>query len=269
VKADEQADLETERAHSARIYDYLLGGRDNYPVDREAAEKALQVFPTAQIAARTNRAFMHRAVAHLVESGIQQFLDVGTGIPTAPNLHQVAQAITPASRVVYVDNDPLVLAHAAALMVSGPEGRTAFVRADARDPHSVLDDPALRRVLDLSRPVGLSIVAMLHFVEDDEIATAIVRTLMENLAPGSYLVLTHATADIDPEAIRASQNAYASSGVRGRLRGAEEIAEMFLSGLEVQEPGIVVPQAWRPSATDVGEIGDTDVPVYAVVARKL
>jgi hypothetical protein len=258
----------TERAHSARMYDFLLGGRDNYPVDREAAMKALEVFPNAQIAARLNRAFMHRATVHLAESGIEQFLDIGTGIPTTPNLHQVAQGVTPSARVVYVDNDPLVLAHAAALMVSTPEGRTAFVQADARDPQSILDAPELRATLDLTRPVGLSIVAMLHFVEDDDVATTMVRTLLDHLAPGSYLGLTHATADIDPEAITASQNAYASSGVRGRLRSKDEIAEMFLLGLELQEPGIVVPQAWRPSATDVGGIGDTDIPVYAAVARK-
>lgn len=261
-------DLRTGQAHSARVYDYLLGGKDNYAADRAAGEAALQVFPNARAAARANREFMHRAVRAVAELGVRQYLDVGTGIPTRPNLHQVAQDIDPTCRVVYVDNDPIVLAHAAALMTSVPGGRTAYVQADASDPGAVLAAPDVQATLDLDEPVALSLIAILHFIDDDDVAGAMVRGILDRLAPGSFLILTHATLDIAPEAISGSLAAYQSAGIRGRLRSRADLERLFLDGLDVLEPGIVVPQRWRPDAVEVGGLGDTDIPVYAVVARR-
>ncbi len=261
-------DLKTGQAHSARVYDYLLGGKDNYAADRAAGEAALQVFPNARAAARANREFMHRAVRAVAELGVRQFLDVGTGIPTRPNLHQVAQDIDPTCHVVYVDNDPIVLAHAAALMTSVPGGRTAYVQADASEPGAVLAAPDVRATLDLDEPVALSLIAILHFIDDDDVAGAMVRGILDRLAPGSFLILTHATLDISPEAISGSLAAYQSAGIRGRLRSRADLERLFLDGLDVLEPGIVVPQRWRADAVEVGGLGDTDIPVYAVVARR-
>ena len=268
VSGEDVPDLKTGQAHSARVYDYLLGGKDNYAADRAAGEAALQVFPNARAAARANREFMHRAVRAVAELGVRQFLDIGTGIPTSPNLHQVAQEIDPASRVVYVDNDPIVLAHAAALMTSVPGGRTAFLQADATDPGAVLQASDVRGTLDLDQPVALSLIAILHFIDDDETAAGMVRGILDGLAPGSFLILTHATLDIAPEAISGSLAAYRSAGIRGRLRSREDLQRLFLDGLDVLEPGIVVPQRWRPDTVELGGLGDTDIPVYAVVARR-
>jgi hypothetical protein len=268
VSGEDVPELNTGQAHSARVYDYLLGGKDNYAADRAAAEAALRVFPNARAAARANREFMHRAVRAVTELGVRQFLDIGTGIPTSPNLHQVAQGIDPACRVVYVDNDPIVLAHAAALMTSVPGGRTAYVQADAKDPGAVLAAPEVQATLDLDQPVALSLIAILHFIDDDEVAAGMVRGILEHLAPGSFLILTHATPDIAPEAISGSLAAYRSAGIRGRLRSRDELERLFLGGLDVLEPGIVVPQRWRAGAVEIGGLNDTDIPVYAAVARR-
>ncbi|ABW12495.1 protein of unknown function DUF574 [Parafrankia sp. EAN1pec] len=180
------------------MYDYYLGGKDNFPADREAAEQVIGTFPSVRALARQNRSFMTRATRYLAgEMGIRQFLDIGTGIPTSPNLHEVAQSLVPAARVVYADNDPIVLAHARALLASSPQGRTVYLDADLRDPESILDSPQLRETLDLTQPVALSLVAILHFIKGDE-PYAIVRRLLDALPAGSYLVLTHGTADLDP-----------------------------------------------------------------------
>lgn len=269
MSGEDVPDLRTGRAHSARVYDYLLGGKDNYAPDRAAAEAALQVFPNARAAARANRGFMHRAVRAVAELGVRQFLDIGTGIPTSPNLHQVAQGIDPVCRVVYVDDDPIVLAHAAALMTSVPGGRTAYVQADATDSEAVLRAPDVRGTLDLDQPVALSLIAILHFIDDDDVARAMVRGILDRLAPGSFLILTHATLDIAPEAISGSLAAYRSAGIRGRLRSRADLERLFLDGLDVLEPGIVVPQRWRSDAVEIGGVGDTDIPVYAVVAQRV
>jgi hypothetical protein len=270
-----------ERPSPARIYDWYLGGKDNYEVDRLAGLAVEKVFPLIRVGARMNRAFMHRATRFLVaEEGIRQFLDIGTGIPTEPNLHQVAQQVAPQARVVYVDNDPVVLAHARALLVSVPEGRTAYVRGDITDPASILEAPALREILDLTRPVALSLVAVMHFVDEPHDAHGLVAGLMAALAPGSCLVMSHASSDIDgagptrdsdsderPD-IEAARAALADRGIRTRLRDRAEIGRFF-HGLELVPPGLVQPQRWRPDE-DVAfpPARDAELGGYAAVGRK-
>jgi hypothetical protein len=230
--------IDTSRPHSARVYDYLLGGKDNYLVDQELADSMPEF---ARDAARQNRAFMHRAVAWAAGEGIDQFLDIGTGIPTEPNLHQVAQGINPRARVVYADNDPIVLRHAEALLISTPEGSTDYLDADISDSASILERAG--KVLDFARPVALSTLAVLHFVMDEQDPYGIVRAYLDALAPGSCLILTHASVDrFRGEADTAAQETYRSS-IPLRLRGHAEIMRFF-DGLEMVEPGLVQPTAW-------------------------
>jgi hypothetical protein len=258
--------------HSARMYDYFLGGKDNYAVDREAAERVLTVFPTMRTAVWANRAFMHRATRALAEVGLTQWLDVGTGIPTSPNLHEVAQSVVPGARIVYADNDPIVLAHSRALMASSPQGRTAYIHGDVRDPESILGAPQLTQTLDLTQPVVLSLIALLHFVPDLGEARAIVDRLLEPLPVGSALVLSHATAELDPEGATKVQEIYNQVGTTLQLRTAAEF-ETFFEGLELLEPGIVPAHHWRPDGDGAGDrlpagVTDADVSFYAGVAIK-
>ncbi|BBJ46498.1 hypothetical protein SSPO_092160 [Streptomyces antimycoticus] len=266
--------LNQGRPHSARMYDYFLGGKDNYVADREAAAKVLTLWPGVMIAARTNRAWMHRAIRFLAaERGIRQFLDIGTGIPTRPNLHEVAQGIAPDARVVYVDNDPIVLAHAQALLKSSPEGRTAYVHGDITEPGNILASPDLTEVLDLSRPVALSLVSLLHFVPDEWGPYEIVQQLVDALAPGSFLVLSHITPDFDPEATQKTVQVYRSGGIPGQIRTRDEV-ERFFTGLELAEPGLEVPHRWRTdlaetdSHVETGDVTDEEVSFWAGVAQK-
>ncbi|WP_181718823.1 SAM-dependent methyltransferase [Nocardia gipuzkoensis] len=252
---------------SARIYDYVLGGKDHYQADRDAAEKVVAAFPTVRVAARQNRLFMHRAVNALTALGVTQFLDIGTGIPTEPNLHQVAQAPRPEARVVYVDNDPIVLSHARALLTGTPEGRTAYVDADLKDPAAILSAPALLDTLDLKRPVALSLVAVLHFLSDEHNPYAIVETLLDALAPGSFLVVSHITADLEPEIMSDALAVYRQSGVYAQARTRDEFAQFF-TGLELLDPGVVVANQWRP-ATESPAWLDAQVNCWSAVGRKL
>ncbi|WP_425086134.1 SAM-dependent methyltransferase [Streptomyces hainanensis] len=238
-------DLRLGQPHSARMYDFFLGGKDNYEPDRRAAIQALTVYPGIITLARENRSFMHRAIRMLAEAGIRQFLDIGTGIPTSPNLHEVAQSVAPESRVVYVDNDPLVLAHAQALLDSSPEGRTAYLRADATDPESILSAPELAETLDLTRPVALSACAVLHFMPDDRDPFGVVRTLLDAMPAGSALTVSHATPDYDPVATEKAVEIYRASGTPAQVRGRAEVARFF-AGLDLVEPGIEVAHRWRP-----------------------
>ncbi|MFI0816392.1 SAM-dependent methyltransferase [Streptomyces sp. NPDC021098] len=266
--------LNQGRPHSARMYDYFLGGKDNYVADRQAAAKVLTLWPGVMVAARTNRAFMQRAVRFLAaERGIRQFLDIGTGIPTRPNLHEVAQSVAPECRVVYADNDPIVLAHAQTLLSSRPEGRTAYVDANVADPDTILSSPGVTEVLDLSQPVALSLCALLHFVPDDWEPHGIVGKLVDALAPGSYLVLSHITPDFDPEATQRTVQIYHSGGIQGKIRTRDEV-ERFFTGLELIEPGLVVPHRWRTDlatgdpGVETGDVTDEEVSFWAGVARK-
>lgn len=261
-------DLQLDRPHAARMYDFLLGGKTNYLADRKAATQLSEELPTLALTARVNRAFMHRLVRWLVEAGIRQFMDIGTGIPTSPNLHEVAQGIAPEARVVYADNDPIVLVHSRALHTSDPAGRTAYVQADAADPAAILSDPAVREALDWQQPMALTMLLLLHWLPRDTDPYAIVRHLVDALPSGSFLAISYATADFGPAGW--GQGA-AKIGISTRPK--QQVAALF-DGLELVEPGIVVPQQWHPAAAPTLDIGrpdavtDIDVPVWVGVARK-
>jgi len=239
--------IDTEVPHSARIFTYWLGGKDCYPADREAGEQVRATFPGIVELARVGRYFLGRVVRHLAaEEGVRQFLDVGTGLPTVDNTHEVAQRVAPESRVVYVDNDPLVLVHAQALLTSSPEGATDYIDADVRDPETILDRAS--RTLDLSRPVALTLMGILAHIEDYDEARSLVDRLMSGLAPGSYLAVRDGT-DTDPDYVAALDRYNTTGAVPYTLRSPELIAG-FLDGLEVLEPGVVPCPLWRPEAAD-------------------
>ena len=266
-------ELDTDRPHPARVYDYLLGGKSNFEADRRAAETSLAANPTGRTGPLENRAFMLRAVRYLVaEAGIRQFLDVGTGIPTSPNVHQVAQGIAPASRIVYADNDPIVLSHARALMSSSPEGETAYIEGDLRSPKTILDAPELRAVLDLTEPVGLLLVAVMHLLSDVEEAYEVCRNFVAAMPPGSHLVLTHLTGDLFPEQMANVSANYARRGMTLVPRGRAEVTRFF-AGMELIDPGVEIVHHWRPDMRRPGDIGadgpvsDAEVSIYGGVAR--
>ncbi len=260
-------EFNTGVAHPARVYDYWLGGKDNYAADRVLGDAMIELVPSTRPAVRANRAFLGRAVRYLAgEAGIRQFLDIGTGIPTAGNVHEVAQSAAPESRVFYVDNDPIVLAHARALMTSHPAGATAFIQADLREPGKILADPELRATLDLGRPVALMLIAILHFVNDaDDGARGIVAELVDALPSGSYLTISHLTADFDPEEAAAGRAAGQRSGITYVPRSRAEVAAFF-TGLDLVDPGVVPLLEWRP---DSGTPQDPlAVRMYAAMGRK-
>ena len=232
--------FDTSVAHPARIYDYFLGGKDNFPADKAAAEQVLAVVPETRVGARENRAFLQRAVRFLAaEAGIRQFLDIGTGLPTQGNVHEVA----PEARVVYVDNDPIVHIHATALL-GGPD--TASLLADLRAPEEILDHPETQRLIDFDRPLGLLLVAVLHFIRDQEDPAGIVARLVGAIAPGSYVVVSHATGDLVPPDIGSkATKAYDRASAPLVLRTQAEIERLF-DGLELIEPGVVQLCRWRP-----------------------
>ncbi|MGW1228656.1 SAM-dependent methyltransferase [Streptomyces sp. NPDC001478] len=284
--------IDTTKAHPARVYDVFLGGKDNYPADREAAAMALRANPRGYLTVRHNRDFMRRAVTLATEAGVRQFLDIGTGLPTQANVHQIAQGIAPDARVVYVDNDPVVLVHAQALLTSGPEGRTDYIEADLRDPDTILE--AARRTLDLDRPVALVLAAVLHFIED-EVAYPVVERLLGALAPGSYLILSNVSSDLNPEQVGQVTKAFKERGFAMVRRSHAQVVRFVTdNGLEMLEPGVVPVHRWRPEAVvdlpeaadpdpefvagldeldrtryqRINDVTDADVSVYGVVARK-
>jgi hypothetical protein len=263
--ADQAAvELNTNVAHPARVYDYWLGGKDNFPADARAAEQAIAALPNIAEGARANRAFLQRAVRFLVaEAGIRQLLDIGTGIPTSPNVHEIAQAIAPESRIVYVDNDPIVLAHARALLTSTREGVTDYVDADLHDPDKILE--AAAGTLDFSRPVALMLLTILQLIAASDDPWRIVRQLVDAVPSGSYLVISHPTADLDTEgAAGAAERLSRLMPVKVTLRSHDE-TERFFDGLELLEPGVVQVQQWRP---DPGDAGPDTVSIFGGVARK-
>ncbi|MGH4015502.1 MAG: SAM-dependent methyltransferase [Pseudonocardiaceae bacterium] len=260
-------DIDTSVSHSARVWNYWLGGKDNYPVDHEAGDQFAAILPSIVDIARAQRGFLVRAVRYLAgEAGIRQFLDIGTGLPTANNTHEVAQATVPECRIVYVDNDPLVLVHARALLISTPEGVTDYVDADLRDPDAVLREAA--RTLDFTQPLALMLLGIVEHVMDTEEAYGIVNRLLDALPSGSYLVLCDSTSEgVDGEAmLRACQLWNDSGGIPPvAVRSRQELARFF-DRLELLEPGVVSPPRWRPDPSDIGS--PPELPEYCGVGRK-
>ena len=257
--------LDVSVAHNARIWDYWLGGKDSYPVDRELGEQIRRFFPEIVDIAVADRRFLVRAVTHLArDEGIRQFMDIGTGLPTHNNTHEVAQAVAPEARVVYVDNDPVVLMHARALLTGTPEGATDYVDADLRDPEAILS--AAGKTLDLGQPVALMLLGVVNFVADDAEVRVILDRLLEALAPGSYLVLSHPTDDIDHDRAHRVARVWNGSGTpKITIRTAPQIEALF-DGLELLEPGVVSCPLWWPEPP--GSDGTRPVAEYCGVARK-
>ena len=262
---DKAAQIDVRRAHSARVYDYWLGGKDNFAADREAAEEAIAASPGIVADARANRAFLARSVRFLArERGVRQFLDIGTGLPSSPNTHDVAQSINPAARVVYIDNDPIVIAHARAMMVSGPDGSCDHVEADLRDPAVILK--AAGRTLDLGHPVALLLLLVLHLIPDADGPEEVVRSLLAGLPEGSYLVVSHPASDIRPDSVadmtrRMNQRL---KGPKATVRDRDQVTRFF-DGLELLEPGVVEPPQWRP---DPGDPAPSEVTIWCGAGRK-
>jgi hypothetical protein len=239
------AEIDTSRPHPARMYDHYLGGKDNYPVDRDAVAKVLQRAPEVRDIARANRAFLQRTVRYLAgEEGIRQFLDVGTGIPTVGNVHEVAGEVAPDARVVYVDNDPIVNTHANALL--GGHNTTGIVLADLRDPAAILDHPTTRGLLDFSQPVALLLIAILHFVADEDKPAEILSVLRGALPPGSFIAISHVTKDFRSQAAEGVADVYNTRATAPlALRSHLEISSFF-EGCRLVEPGLVQVPLWRP-----------------------
>jgi hypothetical protein len=261
--AGEPPSFDTSVAHPARVYDYLLGGKDNYEADRAAAEEIIAISPNVRPTVQANRAFLKRAVQYLAgEAGIRQFLDIGTGLPAAENIHQIAQGIAPESRVVYVDNDPIVLAHARALLTSTPGGVTAYIHADARDSAAILREAA--GTLDFSQPIAVMILCVMQYVPDSDHPHQIVSALTDAVPPGSYLAMSDTTRDIDAEQMTTGAARYNARLGANRFtpRTRQEIAGFF-DGLDLVDPGLVPLPQWRAPAIPAGSI-----PALAGVARK-
>jgi O-methyltransferase involved in polyketide biosynthesis len=256
--------IDTSVPHPARVYDYWLGGKDNFEADRRAAEAGYKAFPGVLQSVRANRAFLARVIRYLVtEAGIRQFLDIGSGLPTASNTHEIAQQKAPESRVVYVDNDPVAVLHARVMLQSAPEGRTDFYQADARDPGLILEQAAA--TLDFREPAAVIILGVLHFLHDDEQVAAITAEFSAALAAGSHLAISHLASDIEPETIARFVASMAEYGLpQNAMRSREQVTALF-AGLDLLAPGVVPVSRWRP---------DTDVEASAVttlwggVARK-
>jgi hypothetical protein len=242
-------EVDVSHPNPARMYNYGLGGKDHFTADRELAERALARVPTGRTAARENRAFLGRVVRYLAaETGVRQFIDIGTGLPAPGNVHKIAQRTAPESRVVYVDSDPMVITHARALLTSRPEGRAGYVQADLRDPEAILGHPVTRETIDFTQPVALILTAVLHHVQDEDSPGKIVATLVDALPPGSFLVASHVSGEHDPDGWAAVQRDYGAAGIGVQWRNSDEFARLAFAGLEMIPPGVVLVSEWRPDA---------------------
>jgi hypothetical protein len=251
-------------AHVARVYDYLLGGKDNFAADREAAEQAMRINPDIVSTARANRAFLVRTTSYLArQAGLRQFLDIGTGMPTNRNIHEVAQSIAPRSRVVYVDHDPIVLTHARALLTSAPEGVTDYLEADLREPGKILAEAA--QTLDFSRPVAIMLIAVLHLILDRDDPYDLVGQLVDAVVPGSYLVISHAASDLDTGAMISMTNRLNELMAQQAVPRTHREVAAFFAGLNLVEPGLVPIPEWRPAS-----VSDTAVraQMWGAIGRK-
>jgi hypothetical protein len=257
-------EIDATVAHIARVYDYWLGGKDHFAADRAVGDKVLEIHPETVLSVRANRAFLARSVRYLAKTeGVRQFLDIGTGLPSANNTHEVAQAVAPAARVVYADNDPIVLAHARALLTSSPEGATAYLDADLRDTDTILDGAA--EVLDFSKPVAVMLVAVLHMLRDEEDPRGVVTRLMSAVPPGSFLVVSHLASDVQPETMaEMGRRLNESMTQQVTMRSKDEVTGFF-DGLSLVEPGVVRTHEWRP---DTPRDAKTPGVLWAGVARK-
>lgn len=257
-------EIDTTVSHSARVWDYWLGGKDNYPVDRAVGDQIAQVLPAIVTQARADRMFLARVIRFAGEAGVRQFLDIGTGLPTVDNTHEVAQRVAPQSRVVYVDNDPLVLVHARALLASASSGTTDFLCADMRDPADVIAGAA--RTLDFRQPVAVTMLGVLWHVLDDDEAASIIGRLMQPLAPGSYLAIAHPTLEVTGQQMADAIELWNQHGKpSGTHRTPAQIMRLF-DGLEMVEPGLVSCTQWRPEPSPFGEAAPIDL--YCAVGRK-
>src|SRR5580700_4812101 len=262
--ADRPAEIDTTVAHPARVYDYWLGGKDNFAADREAGDRVLAVTPGLRERVRANRGFLVRAVRYLAgEAGIRQFLDIGTGIPSANNTHEIAQQAAPDSRIVYVDNDPIVLTHARALLTGGPAGSIQYIDGDVRDAAAILQ--AAGQTLDLTRPTALLLLGMLHLIQDAEAPYEIVAGLMSALPSGSYLAISHPASDIHPGQAEAQRRYNERVSTPQTLRTRAEVSRFF-DGLDLVPPGVVYVHTWRPEPGDI--VPPDGVSAYGGVARK-
>jgi hypothetical protein len=250
------------------MYDYYIGGKNHFAADRALADAALAHWPAARIGQRENRRFLGRAVRYLAgEAGIRQFLDIGTGLPTTTNVHEIAQAVNPLCRVAYVDNDPMVLTHARALLASAPEGRAAYIQADLRSPLDILFSPVVRSVIDFGEPVALMLVAVLEFLGEEDEPERVLKTLLNELPPGSYLAASHLTLEHDPVGVGGGQRVYREAGLSMNPRDADEFAALAFSGLELVPPGVVLVTEWRPDSKAPLPT-PAEVSCYGGVARK-
>ena len=263
--AGEDVGLDTSVPHIARVYDYWLGGKDNFAADRAAAEQVIAAFPDILASVRAQRAFLGRAVHYLVtEAGLRQFLDIGTGLPSANNTHEVAQWAVPESRVVYVDNDPIVLLHAQALLTSSPEGATAYVDADLRDTGKILAEAG--QVLDLNQPVAVMLLGVLHCVPDQDDPAGLVSRLMDAVAPGSYLTISHPASDISTEQMATSMRRYNEQAAAPLTARSHAEVSRFFASLDLVEPGLVQLHRWRAGTGDPGAA--RELANYGGMARK-
>jgi hypothetical protein len=261
---DEPPGIDTSQAHIARVYDYWLGGKDNFAVDRKVGDMVLEIHPETALSVRANRAFLARSVRYLAAGeGIRQFLDVGTGLPSANNTHEVAQRAVPEARVVYVDNDPIVLAHARALLTSSPEGGTGYLDADIGDPDGIV--AAAAQLLDFTRPVGVMLVAVLHMLRDADAPQAVVDRFMAAVPPGSFLVISHLASDVERDTMAEMGRRLNSSMTQQFTMRTRAQVTGFFHGLSLVEPGVVLTHEWRPEPGD--DPGLRGV-LWAGVARK-
>lgn len=258
-------EIDTSRPHPARMYDYFLGGWDNYEVDREAAQRVLDVAPDVVLGARANREFLRRSVRFLVEGGIRQIIDIGTGIPTSPNTHEIAHSVSPDVRIAYIDNDPIVATHAGARLIG--TGNTGFFLGDMREPRTILEHPTIGELIDFDEPVALLLVSVLHFVTDDEDPAAMLTTLREALPAGSYLVLSHATGDFHAEVAPEVMEVYKKATASLTARSHAEVLTLF-DGYDLVEPGLVQVPLWHPEGEEPKPADLRRIGVYGGVGRK-
>jgi hypothetical protein len=262
------AEIDPTKPHAARIYDYGIGGKNHFAADRAVADQVIAAMPAARTVARENRRFLGRAVRFLAgEVGVRQFLDIGSGLPATDNVHEVAQRINPSARVVYVDNDPLVLVHARALLKSSPQGRTGYIHGDLREPAAILAHEVTRQVLDFSEPIALMLISVLPFLTDSDNPAEILATLLDALPPGSYLAATHTTAEHDPEGWAAIGRAYQAAAIAGQLRDSSDFARLAFGDLKLVPPGVVLVSDWRPDS-DAPAPTPAEISCYGAVARK-